>query len=192
MSAYGTIRGKGFAFLLLLWSLWFFIMLIRTIVGPILPLIEDEFVIGHARATTLVSLLAWAHRFRFSLRGVFAGKLGYKKTILLSLAISVGLFLLIARIQTFSHLAVLFFTLGFVTGTYFPCIIPIVTAHFAPLVWGRALAIQDTGASLSVLAGPLLAILMLKFYPGASSITLLRPPTAYPVCCSCSLPMRSK
>src|SRR5208283_2687614 len=163
MSTYGVIKGRGFAFLLLLWSLWFLIMLVRTILGPILPLIEDEFVIGHAKATILVSLLALGASTSLFASGVFAGKLGYKRSILLCLTVSVLLFLIIPQVRAFSHLAVLLFVLGLVTGAYFPCVIPIVTGHFSPLIWGRALAIQDTGASLSVFAGPLLTILMLRF-----------------------------
>ncbi len=163
MSSYGAMKGKGFAFLLLLWSLWFLIMLVRTILGPILPIIEDEFVISHAKATTLVSLLALGASTSLFTSGVFAGKLGYKKSILLCLAVSVAVFLLIPQVKAFSQLSALLFVLGLVTGAYFPCVIPVVTGHFAPLIWGRALAIQDTGASLSVFGAPLLAILMLKF-----------------------------
>ncbi len=163
MSRYAAIKGKGFAFLLLLWSLWFLIMLVRTILGPILPLIEDEFVISHAKATTLVSVLALGQATTLFASGVFAGTFGYKRSILLCLAVSVMVFLLIPHARAFSEFAVLLFVLGLVTGAYFPCVIPIVTEHFAPSVWGRALAIQDTGASLSVFGVPLLAILLAKF-----------------------------
>ena len=146
LSRYDSIKGKGFAFLLLLWSLWFLIMLVRTILAPVLPLIEDEFVISHAKAATLVSVLALGQSATLFASGVFAGKIGYKRSILLCLAVSVMLFLLIPHARAFSHLAALLFVLGLVTGAYFPCVIPIVTEHFAPSVWGRALAIQDTGA----------------------------------------------
>jgi len=163
MSRYSAIRGKGLAFLSLLWSLWFGLMVVRMIIGPILPLIEDEFLVRHAKATALVSLFALGGAISAFGSGVFAGRIGYKRFILGCLAASVMVFLLIPHVRTFSQLAVLLFVLGFVWGIYFPCVIPIVTSHFAPSVWGRALAIQDSGASLSALAAPLLATLMLKF-----------------------------
>ena len=163
MSGYSVIRGKGFAFLLLLWSLWFVVMVVRTIIGPILPLIEDEFLISHAKATTIASLFGLGVATSTLASGVFAGRLGYKRSILLFMAASIVMFLLIPHVRTFSQLALLLFVSGAVWGTYFPCVIPIVTGHFAPSVWGRALAIQDTGASLSVIAAPLFAILMLRF-----------------------------
>jgi len=40
----------------------------------------------------------------------------------------------------------------------------LVTEHYAPSVWGRALAIQDTGASFSLFGAPLLTILLLNFF----------------------------
>ncbi len=163
MSGYAALRGKGFAFLLLLWSLWFLIMAIRTILGPILPFIEDELLIGHAKAATLVSLLALGQAATLFASGVFAGRLGYKRSIILCLTVSVAVFLLIPHARAFSQVAVLLFVLGLATGVYFPCVVPVVTAHFSPFVWGRALAIQDTGASLAAFGVPLLTILLARF-----------------------------
>jgi MFS family permease len=163
MSRYMSVKGKGFAFLLLLWSLWFLVMLVRTILGPILPLVEDEFVISHAKATTLVSFLALGASSSLFASGVFSGRLGYKRSALLCMAVSAVAFLLIPHAEAFSYLSGLMFVLGAATGAYFPCIIPLVTEHYAPSIWGRALAIQDTGASLSLFGAPLLATLLLKF-----------------------------
>ncbi len=163
MSSYSGIRGRAFAFLFLLWSLWFLVMVVRMIVGPILPLIEDEFVVRHAKATVLVSLFSLGGATSTFASGIFSGKIGYKKSILICLAASVVIFLLIPHTQTFLQLAVLLFVLGVAWGIYFPCVIPIVTSHYAPSVWGRALAIQDSGASLSALGAPLLAAVMLRF-----------------------------
>lgn len=163
MPRYSTIGGRGFAFLLLLWSLWFLIMLVRTILGPLLPLIEDEFIISHAKATSLVLVTSLGASTSLFASGVFSGRFGYKKSILLYLAVSIVVFLLIPHARAFSQIAGLFFVFGMVTGAYFPCVIPIVTEHFAPSVWGRALAIQDTGASLSVFTGPLLVSVLARF-----------------------------
>jgi MFS family permease len=163
MSNYSDIRGKAFGFLLLLWSLWFLVMLVRMIVGPLLPLIEDEFVIRHAKATVLVSLFSLGGATSTFVSGIFSGKIGYKKSILICLGASVAIFLLIPHSQTFLQLAVLLLVLGVVWGIYFPCVIPMVTSHYTPSVWGRALAIQDSGASLSALGAPLLAAAMLRF-----------------------------
>jgi MFS family permease len=133
------------------------------ILGPILPMIEDEYLVRHAKATSLVSLFALGGALSTLASGVFAGRFGYKKSVLACLATQVIVLLFIPHAHTFSQLTLLLFLLGMVWGTYFPCVVPIVTGHFAPSVWGRALAIQDSGASFSALAAPLLATLMLGF-----------------------------
>lgn len=138
-------------------------MMVRMILGPILPLIEDEFVVRHAKATGLVSLFALGGAIATFGAGLFAGRIGYKKFVLACLAAQTLVLMAIPHVWTFSQLAVLLFVLGLVWGTYFPCIVPIVTSHFTPSVWGRALAIQDSGATLSALAAPLFATLMLRF-----------------------------
>jgi MFS family permease len=163
MSDFSTFRGKGLAFLGLLWSMWFFVMVVRMIMGPILPVIEDEFLVRHAKATSLVSLFALGSAISTLASGLFAGKIGYRKSIILCLTIQVVVFLIVPHVRTFFQLTVLLFMLGLAWGTYFPCVVPIVTGHYAPAIWGRALAMQDSGASFSALAAPLLATLMLRF-----------------------------
>jgi MFS family permease len=163
MTSYSAIKGKGLAFLALLWFLWFSVMVVRMILGPILPMVEDEFAVHHAQATSLVSLFALGAAISTFLSGVFGGKIGYKKFVLLGLGASVVMFFFIPHVRTFSQFRTLLAILGFVWGTYFPCVIPIVTSHFAPSIWGRTLALQDSGATTSALASPLLAALMLNF-----------------------------
>jgi MFS family permease len=158
-----TFKGKGLAFLVLLWFTWFSVMVVRMISGPILPLIEDEFLVKHAKATGLISLFAFGAAISTFASGMFAGRIGYKRFVMGSLGSSIVVFLLIPLVKSFFELSVLFTVFGFVWGTYFPCIIPLVTSHFSNAIWGRALSIQDSGATLSALAAPLLAIFMLKF-----------------------------
>ena len=163
MTSYSAIKGRGLAFLSLLFSLWFVLMVVRMILGPILPLIEDDFLVRHAKATILVSLLAFGGTSSTFASGIFAGRIGYRRFVVTCLAAQVAVFLMIPHARTFFQLAILIFALGFVWATYFPCVVPIVTNHFAPSVWTRALAIQDSGASLSAIASPLLVTLMLNF-----------------------------
>jgi MFS family permease len=180
MQRYTSVTGKGLAFILLLWSMWFLIMLVRTILGPILPLMEDEFVISHSKAAILVSCCALGASSSIFASGVFAGRFGYKRSALLCMAVSTAAFLVVPHAKAFSHVAGLMFVLGVATGAYFPCIIPLVTEHYAPSVWGRALAIQDTGASFSLFGAPLLTILLLNFFSWRHFYTVFA--AAYLVC----------
>ena len=163
MVVYSALKGKGLSFLTLMWALWFFIMLVRTTIGPILPFVEDEFHVSHATAAMLASLFAFGAALSTFVSGLASGRIGYKRTVLLCLGSCIATFVLIAHVRTFWQMTCLVFLFGAVWGSYFPCVLPIITSHFAPAVWGRALAIQDTGASLSVLCAPLLVTLMVKF-----------------------------
>ena len=47
------LKGRGLLFLSLLWFLWFNNIYARAVFSPILPLLEDEFVISHAQASSV-------------------------------------------------------------------------------------------------------------------------------------------
>jgi len=50
MSRFQSLTGKALLFILFLWSLWFMNVAMRTVLSPLLPLIEDEFHVTHAQA----------------------------------------------------------------------------------------------------------------------------------------------
>lgn len=56
MKKFADLKGKAFLFLLFFRFLWFMNFFCRKIFAPIMPLIEDEFFIGHARASSLFGL----------------------------------------------------------------------------------------------------------------------------------------
>ena len=91
-----------------------------TLISPVLPLIEDEFLVGHARATALVSLISLGSAAATFVFGLFAGFAGYKRSILVAFSVSTVLFLLIPRAGGFSHLALLFLMIGVANGVYYP------------------------------------------------------------------------
>ena len=47
------LKGKGLLFLLVFWFFWFSNMTVRVSFAPVLPLIEDEFLVTHARASSI-------------------------------------------------------------------------------------------------------------------------------------------
>ena len=157
------LRGKALLFLFLLWFLWFSNMYIRTIFAPILPLLEDEFMITHAQASSIFMFQAAGYGFSMFFSGFFAGRVGYKKSIVVSLIVSSLMFFLIPFVKVFSVLYLLSFFLGLSGGVYTPSAIPLITEYFAEKDWGKALAIHDTGAPVSIFSLPLIAIFLLQF-----------------------------
>ncbi len=160
---YPQLKGKALLFLSLLWFLWFINMCVRVIFSPILPLIEDEFAISHARASSVFVFQAVGYGLSMFFSGFFAGRLGYKRTIVVSLGISAFLFLLIPCVKVFSVLYLFSFILGISVGMYLPSAIPLITENFSEKNWGKAIAIHDSGASVSIFSIPLIALFFLHF-----------------------------
>ncbi len=163
MERYPNIKGKAFVFLLFLWFLWLMNFTSRTIFSPIMPLIEDEFLIGHARASSLFAFNNLGYGISLFFSGIFAGFLGYKRSIMLSMITSTCLFFFIPYVKLFSLLSFFSFILGMSAGVYLPSIIPLITEHFEEKSWGKAIAIHDSAASISIFSAPFIALFLLKF-----------------------------
>ncbi len=135
----------------------------RTIFSPLMPLIEDEFAISHARASSLFTLISAGYGFSLFFAGLFAGRFGYKRSIFLSLAGSAILLIIVPWLKTFSSLALCAVLIGISTGIYLPSIIPIMTEYYEEQSWGKAIAIHDSAASLSIFGAPFIALLLLRY-----------------------------
>ena len=161
---YPDLRGRALAFLSLFWFLWFVNMCVRVVFSPILPLIEDEFVITHARASSVFVFQAVGYGVSMFFSGFFAGRLGYKRTIVTSLVISSVTFFLVPLAKVFSVLYFFSLILGISVGMYLPSAIPLITEYFAEKNWGKSIAIHDSGAPVSIFAIPLIVLFILQFF----------------------------
>jgi MFS transporter, NNP family, nitrate/nitrite transporter len=158
------IRGKGLLLLSLLWFLWFNNIYARAVFSPILPLLEDEFVISHARASGIFMFQSVGYGISLFLTGLYAGKFGYKKCIALSFVVASGAFFLIPLVKTFSTLYFFSLVVGFSAGSYIPSVIPLITEHFAEKDWGKAIVIHDSAAAVSIFCTPFIALFFIYFF----------------------------
>jgi NNP family nitrate/nitrite transporter-like MFS transporter len=164
MEKFSGLKGKAFLFLIFFWSLWFINFSGRTIFAPVMPLIEDEFVISHARASSLFAFTSFGYACSVFLSGIFSGLLGYKRSIIVSLAISACIFFAIPHVRVFNVLVFLSFILGISIGIYIPSVIPLITEYYEERTWGRVIAVHETGASMSIFTSPLVAIFLLQYF----------------------------
>jgi NNP family nitrate/nitrite transporter-like MFS transporter len=164
MKRYSRVAGMGALLLSFLWLLWFINFTCRTILSPLMPLIEDEFLVTHARASSLFAFISAGYGISVFFSGLFAGNFGYKRSIAVSLSITTTVFFLISFTKAFSMLALACFVLGLSTGMYLPCAIPLITSHFEEKSWGKAIAIHDSAASFSIFVIPFLAMGLLKLF----------------------------
>jgi MFS family permease len=164
MKKFTSLSGRPFLFLSLLFFLWFLNFAGRTMFAPVLPLIEDEYLISHARASSIFIFQAIGYGTSMFLSGLFSGLFGYKKSIILSLIISAFAFLLVPFAKAFNVLYLLSFIIGAATGMYIPAVIPLITHYFEENIWGKAIAIHDSAASIGVFGAPIIALFLLQFF----------------------------
>ena len=110
------LKGKGLLFLLIFWFFWFTNMVVRLSFAPVLPLIEDEFLVTHAKASSIFIFMSMGYALSMFLSGFYAGRFGYKKSIVLSLAATSLLLFLIPFVKVFSLLYVFNFIMGASVG----------------------------------------------------------------------------
>jgi MFS transporter, NNP family, nitrate/nitrite transporter len=165
MQRYANLRGKALLFLFFLWFLWFINFITRMAFAPILPLVEDEFMVNHAQASSIFIFLSVGYGVAVIFSGLFSGRFGYKKSIVISLLFLSLVAFLIPLVHEFLLLYFFAFMLGISVGFYLPAVIPLITEYYSEKDWGKAIAIHDTGASCSIFATPFIALFLLRFFP---------------------------
>ncbi|MEN6489706.1 MAG: MFS transporter [Smithella sp.] len=165
MERYSSFRGRALLFLFFLWFIWFVNFSVRIVLSPLLPVIEDEFMINHARASSIFIFLSAGYGVAVIASGLFSGRFGYKKTIVLSLSLLSLTAFLIPLVHSFLLLNIFAFMISFSVGLYLPSVIPLITEYYTEQNWGKAIAIHDTGASVAIFATPLIALFLLHFFP---------------------------
>jgi len=165
MERYSNLRGKALLFLFFLWFLWFINFITRIVFAPILPLIEDEFMINHAQASSIFIFLSTGYSAAVIVAGFFSGRFGYKKSIVLSLGVLGLVAFLVPLVQSFYLLYLFAFVIGFSVGFYLPSAIPLITEYYSEKTWGKAIAIHDSGAPSAIFATPFVALFLLHFFP---------------------------
>ncbi len=164
MKHHTELKGQALLFLLFLWFLWFNNLGVRLIFSPILPLVEDEFAVSHARAGSIFIFQSIGYGLSMFFSGFYSGRMGYKKAITLSLLVSSMVCFLIPFIKIFPAIYLFSFFLGFSTGVYLPSVMPLITEYFDERNWGKSIAIHDSAASISIFSTPFLALFLLHFF----------------------------
>jgi NNP family nitrate/nitrite transporter-like MFS transporter len=150
-------------FLLLFWSLWYVNFSSRTVISPLLPIIEDEFAISHAVAGSVFSFLYVGYTITLLLSGVLSPRIGYKRSIALGFLILMTSLFFLRYSTTYTSLAVVSLFIGLGAGIYLPSAMPLITAVFGRNHWGKAIAFHETAATFSNFSIPLLTAIALRF-----------------------------
>ena len=165
MAKYTDLRGKALLFLLCLWFLWFINFALRMVFAPILPIVEDEFVVNHAQAGGIFVFLSAGYSVAVMISGLYSGIFGFKRSIFFALLFLSLVSFAIPFIHTFWLLYVFAFFIGLAIGFYLPSAMPLMTEYYSENNWGKVIAIHDTGASIAIFSVPFIALFILRFFP---------------------------
>lgn len=164
MAQYTELRGKALLFLLCLWFLWFINFTLRMVFAPILPIVEDEFVVSHAQAGGIFVFLSTGYSVAVMISGLFSGTFGLKRSIFFALLFLSLISFTIPFVHTFWLLYVFAFFIGLAIGFYLPSAMPLMTEYYSENNWGKVIAIHDTGASTAIFSVPFIALFILRFF----------------------------
>ena len=149
--------------LFIFWCLWFLNYCSRTMLSPLLPVIEDNLSLSHGRAGGLVSSLSIGYGISLFFAGRLSSAWGCKRTVVFGFVAAGAALSILQWADTYFALSVIFLLMGLALGNYIPSILPILTEMVDRKHWGRAIALHDSGASFAMFAAPLLAALGLHF-----------------------------
>jgi NNP family nitrate/nitrite transporter-like MFS transporter len=141
--------------------------------SPILPLIEDSLSLSHRAAGGLFTSLAIGFSLTLFITGRFASDWGYKRMVVIGF-IGIALFIFgLQKAESYLAFHILFFVLGVCSGTYLPCILPIITQTYEPRHWSKAIGLHETAPSLSIFSIPILVPLALHYFHWKSLLLIL-------------------
>lgn len=159
--------------LMLFWMLWYAAFSVRTVISPLLPLIQNDLALSQAAAGGLYLFMAGGSTLSVLLAGHIALKIGYKRSILISFWFLAAMLALFSRTSGYAGMSLVLFFIGIASGLYLPCAIPIVTAAFERKHWGKAIGFHETAAGFSFLSVPLLIALLLGWVAWRSIFVLM-------------------
>ncbi len=150
--------------LFIFWCLWFLNYSSRTVLSPLLPVIEDSLSLSHGQAGGLFTSLSIGYGISLFFAGRLASAWGYKRMVVLGF-IAGGIALSALQwADTYLALHVISLLMGLALGNYIPSVIPIITEMVDQKHWGKAIALHDSAASFALFAAPILATLGLHFF----------------------------
>ena len=136
----------------------------RLVLGPLLPIVEREFGLGHGAAGSLYFFITLGYCAGLYLSGYVAWWLSHRTTIAVS-SITLGIALVaVSWTPSFSGVRAGLVLLGVGSGLYLPSGIAALTENTKEAFWGKALAVHELGPNLGYICAPLVTELLLGFF----------------------------
>ena len=147
--------------LALLALVFFFVFTCRIVFSPLLPSIEADLGLSHARSTSFFLFITVGYSAASLLSGLVSARIGHRGTILASILAVGAALLLISRSPSLGAIRAGLVLLGATSGMYLPSAIPAATTLASGGGEGRALAVHELAPNLAFVLVPLAAAALL-------------------------------
>jgi NNP family nitrate/nitrite transporter-like MFS transporter len=148
--------------LALLALLFFFVFTARIAFSPLLPSIEADLGLSHARSASFFLFLSIGYAPASLLSGLISSRIGHRGTILLSALTTGAALLAISRAPSLGLIHAGLVLVGATSGLYLPSAIPTAISLAAGGGEGRALAVHELAPNLAFILIPLAAALLAR------------------------------
>jgi MFS transporter, NNP family, nitrate/nitrite transporter len=143
--------------------LFFFNLLSRIVLAPLLPVIEADLGLSHSIAGSLFMMIAVGYATGLFCSGFVSARLTHRRTIVISAVAGGCAFFLIAASHSLWMIGFGLVSLGIVTGIYLPSGMTTITASFHSANWGKAISLHELAPTLAFICAPLIVETLLVF-----------------------------
>jgi NNP family nitrate/nitrite transporter-like MFS transporter len=158
---------------LILTSMFAVNFMARTILAPLLPIIENDLGVSHAEAGSLFLLISAGFFISIIGSSFITSIITHKRTIFLSF-LTLGLAMLItSRTQGLWGIRLALVFVGVAAGPYLPSGIATLTTLVHKRHWGKVLAIHELAPNLGLTLGPLIAEAVLSGFTWRTTFIFL-------------------
>lgn len=149
-------RKSQMLLLSLLTGIFFFNMLLRVILAPLLPVIEGDLGLSHAVSGSLFMMIAMGVAAGLFGSGFVSARLTHRRTIAIAAVAGGCAFFFIAASHSLWAIRFGLVFLGVATGLYLPSGMTTITAAIPPIHWGKAFAFHEFAPTFSFILAPLI------------------------------------
>lgn len=147
--------------LCLFWGLWYLAFSSRTIISPLLPLIQNELTLTQASTGALYLFMACGTSLAVFAAGHLALFFGYKRLILISFWLLAVAFTALSFASTYLTIGIVLLLFGIASGLYLPSAVPMLTTLFERQHWGKIIGFHETAAGFSLVSIPFIIAMLL-------------------------------
>lgn len=148
---------KQLTLLISLWSVWFFVFLLRMSIKSIIPVLKTEFQSTHFAIGFSVAALVIGYSLMQIPAGYLADKTKKRLVITPGIILAISMMFLASYSENLISLIIYLFFTGVGLGTYYPAGMGLITEWFSKEKRGKAIGAHETAASAGSIIGPAVA-----------------------------------